>query len=126
MSSLHLRLGDDEDPFAPGSYETKSFAILQDCLQPDTRLSQESTANSILDLLPENEPYPGNVWDFGGLCIELAEQIPYYHPSQLKLAELLRYIGMSTKLGKVTELEVEIPQMIRDPKCRLPITIRRV
>ena len=125
MSSLHLRLGHDEDPFPPDPYEDKTFAILHDYLQPDTRLSLKSTANSILDLLPDNEPYSTTVYVFGGLCIELAEQIPYHHPSQLKLAELLRYIGMSTKLGKVTGSEVEMPQTVRDLTRRSQIMILR-
>ena len=66
MSSLHLLMGDDEDAFPPCPHEEEMFTILRDYLQPDTRLSLKSTANSILDLLPENENEPRSMkaWDF--------------------------------------------------------------
>lgn len=37
--------------------------------------------------------------------MELTEQIPYYHPSQLKLAQLLHYLSMSPMfmLGTLTK-----------------------
>lgn len=96
MSSLDLELEVPTESLAH-----KTFHILHDFLQPDTASTLETTAQSILDLLPENAPYGHEVWIFGETCIEVAEQIPYHHPSQLKLAALLDYIGMSPKLGKI-------------------------
>jgi len=58
------------------------------------------TAKSILDLLPEDDLNSTKIWCFGELCIELAEQIPYHPPSQLKFAALLEHLGKSSKLGK--------------------------
>lgn len=96
MSSLDLELEVPTESLAH-----KTFHILHDFLQPDTASTLETTAQSILDLLPENAPYGHEVWILGETCIEIAEQIPYHHPSQLKLAALLDYIGMSPKLGKI-------------------------
>ncbi len=89
MSSLDLRMGVPTDSFCENI-----FPILFGFLQPDTAMTLNSTANSILDLLPEKDPNSTDVWSFGELCIELAEQIPFHHSSQLKL-------------GQITTLEVE-------------------
>lgn len=84
----------------------KIFQLLRGFLQPDTNMTLQSTAQSILDLLPEKDPQSTEIWSFGEICIELAEQIPYYHPSQLKLAALLEYLGKSTKLGQTDTSKV--------------------
>ena len=96
MSFLDLQMELPTDAF-----ELKLFPILRDYLQSNTAITLESTVNSILDLLPENSPNLTDVWSFGQICIELVEQIPYHHLSQLKLAGLLEYIGKSTKLGQI-------------------------
>ena len=112
MSSLNLYLHDEKDSYPVDPYELKTFAILRDYLEPDSQLRLESTAASILNLLPEKDPNHGSeVYDFSGLCIELAEQIPYHHPSQLKLVELLAHIGMSDRLGKMSRSEIEVPRI---------------
>lgn len=96
MSSLDLKM---EDP--PGDpIPDKTFALLRDFVQPDSIMTLDFTAKSLEDLLPSNAPLSTEVWDFGESCIEVAEQIPYYHPSQLKLAGLLEYLGYSPKLGQ--------------------------
>lgn len=41
--------------------------------------------------------------------VELAEQIPYHHPSQLKFAQLLRYLSMSPKFMDKHPLTVSVP-----------------
>ena len=104
MSSLDLKMEVPTDTFCE-----RLFPILRGFLQPDTTTTLELTANSILDLLPENHPHSSDVLSFGELCIELVEQIPYHHPSQLKLAGLVEYLGMSTKLGQIMNLKVEMP-----------------
>lgn len=84
----------------------KTLDFLRDFLQPTTALSLRSTACSILDVLPDKAPNSTEVWCFGETCIDLAEQIPYNHPSQVKLAALLEYLGKSTKLNTTYTLEV--------------------
>jgi hypothetical protein len=76
----------------------KVFTILRNFLQPNSLTSLKSAAQSILDLLPQNAQLSSEVGFFGELCIDLAEQVPYNHPSQLKFARLLQYLSRSPKL----------------------------
>ena len=92
MSSLALKL--DE----PDTLTEKCFYFLRDFLQPNTTLTLESTVQSIVKLLPEKAAPTTEFWTVGVLYIELAEQIPYNHPSQHKLASLVQFIGRSKKL----------------------------
>lgn len=102
MSSLDLKLSD-----AIGlSLSDKTLDVLRDFLQPKTALTLKSNARSILDLLPEKGPLSSDIWLVGDVCFELAVQIPYYHPSQLKLAALLEYLGKSTQLGQTLASKV--------------------
>ena len=94
MSSLDLKIEGPE-----GAFGNEIFHLLRRFLQVEKAVTMESTAHSILALLPENGSRSTDVWIFGEICIELAEQIPYHHPSQLKLVRLLEDLGMSTKLG---------------------------
>lgn len=80
--------------------DVKIFLVLRDFLQPDTTLSLESVVESIASFLPKNAPLSNEIWLFGELCFDLAKHIPYHHPSQLKLARVLEYLGKS---GCVTE-----------------------
>ena len=113
MSSLNLFLQDEKDHLTIDAYTLKTFPILRDYLEPGTHLTLESTARSILNLLPEHDPYHSiEEFCFSGLCIEMAEQIPYHHPSQLKLVELMRYIGMSEKLGKMSRYVIKVPRIV--------------
>ncbi|KAI9749597.1 MAG: 1,3-beta-glucanosyltransferase gas1 [Chaenotheca gracillima] len=94
MAALDLTMEDVEDDI----FTEKSFNLLHDFLQPTTTLTLESTADSILEVLSSCDPEGLEVWDFGETCIMLAEQIPYHHPSQLKLVRLLEYLGKPNSL----------------------------
>jgi hypothetical protein len=101
MAALNLVMKDfSDDPRKSKDLDQQAFAILRDFPQPDSRTSLNSASTSILALLPDQDPYGMPVWRLGELCIELAEQIPYSHPSQLKLklVRLLQQIGSSPKL----------------------------
>ncbi|KAM0800256.1 hypothetical protein BDR22DRAFT_852342 [Usnea florida] len=129
MSSLNLVMmqEDEKDLYPIDSYSLETFAILRDYLEPETQLSIESTASSILNLMPEKDSHLGvEGRSFSDLCIEMAEQIPYHHPSQLKLVEFLAYIGMSEKLGRMSHSMIEVPQITRYIRCRSLVTTRRV
>ena len=97
MYSLELKM---EEPSGDPSLD-KTFALLRDFLQPESILTLEFTARSIEDLLPEKAPLSTEIWIFGETCVDIAEQIPYHHPSHLKLAALLEYLANSPKLGQV-------------------------
>lgn len=88
-----------------GYTEAKMAAILCDFLQPDTKLSHNEVLRSILALIPENGAGSAEVASFSGICVELAEQIPYHHPSQLKFAQLLSTLGRSPKFTSEYSLE---------------------
>ena len=103
MSSLDLKI---EIPTDALTY--KFFCILRDYLQPDTTLTLHSTALSVLELLPNDDPQSIEVAFFGETCVELAEQIPYHHPSQIKLAGLLESIGDSEKFGRISTVQVGV------------------
>jgi hypothetical protein len=77
--------------------DAKVATILRDFLQPDTKITLKEAAISLLALIPANASGYGEVCSFGEICVELAEQIPYHHPSQQKLAQLLRYLSGSPK-----------------------------
>ena len=127
MSSLNLFMEEEKDGTYISPYSLKTFAILRDYLEPDTQSTLESTASSILNLMPEKDPHQGiEGRSFSDLCIEMAEQIPYHHPSQLKLVELLAYIGMSEKLGSMFHSMIEVCRITRYARCRSLVTIRRV
>ena len=111
--SLDLKSEDSlDDPFT-----FKVFSLLSDHLQPDTTSTQQSTAKALLDLLPDGKPESSDIWSFGETCIDLAEQIPYHHPSQLKLAALLDCMGKSTKLKSSSGGKVSTPYSIHRVRC---------
>lgn len=94
--------------------EAKVAAILRDFLQPDTKLSLHEAAGSLLALIPDNASEHAEVCSFGEICVELAEQIPYHHPSQLKLTQLLHYLSMSPKFMYKFSLAVSLPSPCTD------------
>lgn len=83
--------------------EVQMATILRDFLQPDTKLSEDEVVASILALIPQKDlsnshaHTPIEVAIFSQMCVELAEQIPYHHPSQLKFAHLVSRLGHSGK-----------------------------
>lgn len=89
--------------------EARVAAILRDFLQPETKLSLQEVAKSILVLIPANAAGNAEVFSFGEICVELAEQIPFDHPSQLKLAQLLHHLSMSPKFMYKYSLGVSTP-----------------
>lgn len=106
MSSLGFSSRDLEIEGWLDNVTHKTFHLLCNFLQPDTALTLKTTAESILNLLPEEDSYSTDVSSFGNTCIDLAEQIPYHHPSQLKLADLLEYLASSMKFSQICESKV--------------------
>lgn len=77
--------------------ESKIFLILEDYLQPNSKTSLESAVQSILTLIPENASMSNEVYRVGQVFLELAEQIPYHHPSQIKLVRAVEELSRSAK-----------------------------
>lgn len=109
MGSLNLEMEGFEElrvkQFPLFDIRLKIFMILKEFLQPNTDLSLESVARDILAMLPDNALSPDTL-AFGRLCLELAEQIPYYHPSHVKLARLVERMGRCTKLQDLLKSKV--------------------
>ena len=91
MTTLNL-----SNPLDGEHTAVKCFPALRDYLQPDSSITLLSTSKAVLTVLPSNDPLSEQQRTFSLLCILLAEQIPWHHPAQLKLAELLRHMGRLT------------------------------
>jgi hypothetical protein len=89
--------------------QARIVSTLGDFLQPDSKTSFNEAAGSILALIPKNAPACAEVYNFGETCVELAEQIPYDHPSHQKFTRLLSYISRSPKFTEVSTLPVSLP-----------------
>lgn len=113
--------GEDE-PEAPATKYTKdkAFTILRNYLQLDTSQSEDQAAQNILVMIPD-ETSSGQIWEFGEMCFELAEQIPYNHPAQIRLTRLLERMGTSTKIHII--FKDEKVSRIFD-KCRVGVLTR--
>jgi hypothetical protein len=99
----------------------KIFLILQDYLQPSSRTSPDEAVEKTIALFPEGFSDLRSVND---VCLELAEQIPYHHPSQLKLVQLLWLIGRNQTRIKKCAMQVSYPSphlhfRISDPGSRI-------
>ncbi|KAL2841845.1 hypothetical protein BJY01DRAFT_236210 [Aspergillus pseudoustus] len=101
--SLHLKLEGFDEPSDlekssnPTSLDFRVFQVLNDFLQPSTTTSLDFAVQAILALLPENAPESSEVWSAGSVFVEIAGQIPYHHPSQLKLATLIEELSNADK-----------------------------
>ncbi|KAI0104549.1 hypothetical protein F4814DRAFT_431017 [Daldinia grandis] len=115
MEPLTFVYGDDDDgSITPAEkapfdvqltiFENKIIDIFRRYLQTEDKsedsLSLTSAAQAIIDLLPD-PPDPrgwsGELSVLWELCIETAQQIPYYHICQMKLARLLLALQHSPK-----------------------------
>lgn len=97
--------------------ESKVFLILRDYLQPDSKTSLESAVQSILSLIPENASMSNEVCLVGEVCLELAEQIPYHHPSQLKLVRIVEELSRSAKFTEPPDGNVLLHILIQKRYC---------
>jgi hypothetical protein len=122
--SLNLKLeGFDENEMPSGQTysDLHVLHILNDFLQPNSTNSLQETVQSILALLPVNAPLSNEVWSAGTVIIEIAAQIPYSHPLQLKLANLVEQLSNADRFidkpdEKVRkETFLECPQKIIMP-----------
>lgn len=87
--------------------ELKFANLLRDYVQPGDKRSVEDIANEILAILPANGQHSTEMSAFAQLCVEIAVQIPYHHPSQMKLAYLLQYLARSPKFVSKSTLPVQ-------------------
>lgn len=92
--------------------DSRVFLILRSFLQPSKTKSVEETVESILELLPENAPHSNEVACVGSVIMELSGQIPYHHPSQIKLARVMEELCRS---DKTTRADYKVWSLIYSP-----------
>lgn len=74
------------------SIEYKLFLVLRNYLQPDSTISTGDAAEHVINVFPYKYP---DLRQLISVCFEIAEQIPYHHPSHLKLVRLIFFVGGS-------------------------------
>lgn len=93
-------LPDEKDVSVPKGIlpsDYKTFLILQDFLQPKSTTNIRDAIDRLIDVFPD-----GDMRFINSVSLELAEQIPYNHPSHAKLARLLWGVGRSeARIGKL-------------------------
>lgn len=91
-------LHNDDDPWP---IEWMMFNVLNDYLQPDSKLSDSEAAQCLDAIIPENRPdqldekkEPADDWmlELSDLIWDIAKQIPCDHPGQDKLVQLLHAV----------------------------------
>jgi hypothetical protein len=110
MSSLTLHFEDDGQSEGAQYSDKKAFDVLQKFLQPDSNTSVEDAAMMIFDLLPHPTEHnrAGEPGMFGGVVYEVSQQIPYQHPSQVKLVRLIQRLAVSTKMSEAVSKQVPL------------------
>jgi hypothetical protein len=84
-----------------------NLLIVQDFLQPDSTMSVEEAIGRIIEVHASYDCNP-LYYAIGPFCATIAAQIPYSHPSQLKLARLVWLLGRSPeRLKKLTPKVLE-------------------
>jgi len=96
--------------------EKRAIVILRDFIQ--SKISPSAAAIAFLDLLPDlrdhvNRGAAGNSahGEHRGLAtflVDIATQIPYNHPAQAKLVQLIERISKSDKVGDMEQLGIHL------------------
>ena len=94
--------------------DNRFSAVLRDFLQPTSALTLDAATQLTLDALPNDAAHSHESWSLAETCVELAEQIPYHHASQLKLAALMENLLRSKKLLTIPQGKVSDRYMCHD------------
>ncbi|CRG86319.1 hypothetical protein PISL3812_03324 [Talaromyces islandicus] len=103
MVTLNLTI-DETDPTLKevhGRYsDWKAFGILTRYLEPGSDLSDEQATELLYDILPspDNKKLSGQPDMLGCVLLDIAKQIPYHHPSQIRLLNLFKRLGKTDKM----------------------------
>jgi hypothetical protein len=111
MAALNLEI-DETDPTLKevhGRYsDWKAFGILTRYLEPGSDLSDEQATELLYDILPspENKELSSQPAMLGCVRHDIAKQIPYHHPSQIRLLNLFKRLGKTDKMTLLSPHEV--------------------
>ena len=75
-------------------YDYRVFLIVEEFLQPSSKISVQEAADRVIDIFPAGHL---GMTAVNTVCLECAEQISYAHPSHLKLVRMLWVVGRSGK-----------------------------
>ncbi len=106
MSSLNLKHSHSQGDNPATS--TLIFHLLHDFIQPKSSFYMEEVAVRIEQLLPDTAAAPFSFEEdiLTATMLEIAAQIPYHHPSQLKLPRLLAQLADSPKVVHTRDVRV--------------------
>jgi hypothetical protein len=93
-----------------------NLIIMQDFLQPNSTMSVEEAVRRIIEVHATWEEAGSIHFSTGPFISAIAKQIPYSHPSQLKLARLLLLLGRSPE--RLEKLPPKVFECFRDPHSR--------
>ncbi|KAJ5959571.1 uncharacterized protein N7479_006721 [Penicillium vulpinum] len=124
---LQIRLAslDSDDPWI---VEQKYFMILNDCLQPASKISAAKAAAGINELTPMSREAKGEEaehpesWclEFWGTFSEIVKQISYDHPAQDKMVEIMKELKALPGV-EVTFYETARPRIWTDLPCLMEV-----
>lgn len=109
MSDLNLEFIYDDGlaDEGPALFSSKrSFVIVQRYFKND--ISVQQAAKVMTDMLPDDEQRASrkaDVGHFGAFLCLTAEQIPFRHPAQTRLVQLIQHLALSPKLSGQTEVD---------------------
>ncbi|TVY84807.1 hypothetical protein LSUE1_G000835 [Lachnellula suecica] len=92
--------------YSPNDYLV--FRVLREFLQPDSDITLSDAVSRVLEIFLDGYM---DLRPINTVCIELAEQIPYSHPSHMKLARLLHAIGKNRQRAVKSGIK-DIPEAI--------------
>lgn len=106
LQSLDLQI-DETDPDLKETYgnysQFNAFRVLKTYLEPsDNELSATEAADQLFGMLPTNSEVkePGfSRTSLGDVILDVAQQIPYSHPSQVHLVRLLLWLRDSRNIS---------------------------
>ncbi|KAL3478858.1 hypothetical protein BJX99DRAFT_256065 [Aspergillus californicus] len=109
MSTFKLTLDEsvDDKRKVVGRYSAwKQFCVLQQYLEPGASgdLSVEDAARLLYQMLPRKREGLEQEHYFSGSLLKVAEQIPYSHPAQDKLVELVGILARTDRLNIRTDV----------------------
>lgn len=90
---------------------TTVFKILREFVQPATEQTLWGTIHDIRAILPD-APLSTEACITGDIILEIADQIPWHHPSQLRLAQIAHLLTTSSKLSESSETVCELNQSL--------------
>jgi hypothetical protein len=112
MAALNLEFDEadtDLTPDANGYSDLNAFRVLKRYLEPDGDLNMYQAAKLLYKMLASTEEERGNIDQpdlFSCVFLDVAQQIPYHHPAQMRFVRLIKYLAASDRVNARSSMEV--------------------